>query len=95
MNKAIVPLYILYLFLLGLIAQSLLLTMNNGEIVLSFYTIQEDTGLIAVWNFLTFLFALFTFGVEDIPAVVNFIIIYLPTIYVLTAYIIPLIRGVS
>lgn len=95
MNKAIVPLYILYLFIIGLTAQELLFTMNNGEIVLSFYTIQEGTGLTAVWDFLTFLLALFTFTVNDIPAVVNFIMIYIPTIYVFTAYVIPLIRGVS
>lgn len=95
MNKAIVPLYILYIFIIGMTAQELLFTMNNGEIALSFYTIQEGTGLSAVWDFLTFLFALFTFTVDDIPAVLNFIMIYIPTIYVLTAYIIPLIRGVS
>lgn len=95
MNKAIIPLYVLYLFVMGLMAQSLLFSMNGGEIVLSFYTIEQNTGLVAVWDFITFLFALFTFGVEDIPAILNFIIIYIPTIYVMTSYIIPLIRGVS
>jgi len=95
MNKLIIPMYFLYLFLFALVCESLLFTINGGEIVLSSYTFTEDTGLTAVWNFLTFLFSLFAFSVEGLPVFVNIVFIYIPTLTVISSYIIPLIRGIS
>lgn len=89
----IIPAYFLYLLLISLVAESILFSTNNGEIVMGALTITEDVSLLFVWDILRFIFGMFTFQVVGVPALVNLILFWLPTLGAITVYIIPTIRG--